>query len=405
MTVKRWFAGFFLLLLMITALFVNSILFSARSFQHNLYQVDPGSGGVISLTELAAVDSQVAELERQTAPQRGEAAQAEQKAAAAKLELDAANDAIAAMQIRLLSTVASLEERASLPPAAATGAFDSADIAQRLERIGAQRTTAAQTRDGVIAARAELIKLADAEEALAPKEQEFAKLEAEKRRVGEFIETSNRAVLGLKGQFGDNFQRIRNEARALEASSPFSLGSKLVSMHPTFLTTVLVCLMGALGALLYLFPAYLNRANNIYFSDIVVRLVFGMVTALAFYIVANASIAGLTFMPGQDASSNVGASLNPFAVSLIGITAGIMADDIAAWIRERGREVFGGARPGATAAATPASAAPPVGGSMPNPHGGPVGAMDPFAAPARDARANTQPNDPGDTPPRGGVVG
>jgi hypothetical protein len=396
MTLKRWFAGFFLLLLMVTALFINSILFSARSFQHNLFQVDPASGGVISLAELAATETQVAELERQTAPQRGEAAIAEQKAAEAKLALDTAQDAVTAQQVKILSAVAALEETAGLPPAAATGAFDTADVAQRLERISAQRATAAQTRDGVIATRSELIKLADTEETLAPKEQELARLEAEKRRIGEFIETSNRAILGLKGQFGDNFQRIRNEARALEQSSPFGLGSKLVSMHPTFLTTVLVCLMGALGALLYLFPAYLNRDNNIYFADIVVRLVFGMVTALAFYIVANASIAGLTFMPGQEASSNVGASLNPFAVSLIGITAGIMADDIAAWIRERGREVFGGSRRNEAPAA-------PAGTSMPNPHGGPVGLMDPFTVASRDARV--QQSDPGDTPPRGGVVG
>lgn len=403
MTLKRWFAGFFLLLLMVAALFFNSLLFSARSFQHNLFQVDPSSGGVVSLVELAAVDSQVAELERQTAPQRGEAAQAAQKAAIAKLELDTAQDAVAAQQVKILAAVAALEEQAGLPPAAATGAFDTVDVAQRLERVQAQRASAAQTREGVISARAELIKLADAEEALGPKEQELSKLEAEKARIGEFIETSNRAVLGLKGQFGDNFQRIRNEARALEQSSPFALGSTLVSMHPTFLTTILVCLMGALGALLYLFPAYLNRDNNIYFADIVVRLVFGMVTALAFYIVANASIAGFTFMPGQEATSNVGASLNPFAVSLLGITAGIMADDIAAWIRERGREVFGGSRRDAPKAA-PASAAP-EGGSMPNPHGGPVGLMDPFAIAGRDARAGAKIGDPGDTPPKGGVVG
>ena len=403
MTLKRWFAGFFLLLLMVTALFVNSILFSARSFQHNYFQVNPASGGIISLAELATVEAQVTELERQTAPQRGEAAVAEQKAAAAKLALDNAGDAIAAQQVKVLAAVAALEQQANLPPAAATGAFDTADVAQRLERVQSQRATAAQTREGVIAARAELIKLADAEEELAPKEEEYGRLEAEKRRIGEFIETSNRAILGLKGQYGESFQRVRNEARALEASSPFHLGSTLVGMHPTFLTTLLVCLMGALGALLYLFPAYLNRDNNIYFSDIVVRLVFGMVTALAFYIVANASIAGLTFMPGQEASSNVGASLNPFAVSLIGITAGIMADDIAAWIRERGREVFGGARP-SQAAPPAASVTPASTDSMPNPHGGPVGLMD-FGAAARDARAGAKVSDPGDTPPRGGVVG
>lgn len=403
MTLKRWFAGFFLLLLMVTALFVNSILFSARSVQHNYFQANPASGGVLSLSELAIVEAQVAELERQTAPQRAEAAQVQQKAAASKLALENARAAVTTQQVKVLAAVAALEQQAGLPPAAASGAFDIADVAQRLERVQAQRATAAQTRDGVIAARAELIKLADAEDALAPMEVELQSVEAELGRIGEFIQTSNRAVLGLKGQYGESFDRVRNEARALQASSPLGLGAKLVSMHPTFLTTVLVCLMGALGALLYLFPAYLNRDNNIYFADIVVRLVFGMVTALAFYIVANASIAGLTFMPGQEASSNVGASLNPFAVSLIGITAGIMADDIAAWIRERGREVFGGAR--VSQAAPPASSVSPAStDSMPNPHGGPVGLMN-FEAAARDARAGAQVSDPGDTPPRGGVVG
>ncbi|KAF0179922.1 MAG: hypothetical protein FD160_1943, partial [Caulobacteraceae bacterium] len=62
---------------------------------------------------------------------------------------------------------------------------------------------------------------------------------------------------------------------------------------------------------------------------------------------------------------------------------------------------FGGARPGGAAT----TSAAPAGDSMPNPHGGPVGLMGSFQAAGRDARANAQPSDPGDTPPRGGAVG
>jgi hypothetical protein len=371
---------------------VNSVLFSARSFQDNLAHVVPGSAGVIRLADLYAVDAQVAELERQTAPQRGEAAQLEQQAAAAQRELDNARDAIAALQARILTQTSELETLAGLTPAAGAGAFDPVDIAQRLDRVSAQRTAVAQTREGVISVRTDLGKLADAEQALAPKEDELARLEAEKRRAGEFVATSERTILGLKGQFGSDFQRVRNEAQALVASTPFGFGAKIVEMHPTFLSTTLVMIMGALGAILYLFPAYLNRDNRIFFADIVVRLVFGMVVALAFYIVANATLAGFAFVPGGDTGA-AGASLNPFTVSLLGIIAGIMADDIASWILKRGRELLGGGFSDASPRGRAGAPSVAVGGA-------------PYADAARDARATTRATPaPGDSPPRGGVVG
>ncbi len=398
MTLKRWFAGFFLLILMVTALFVNSILFSARSFQHNLASVAPQTGGVISIAELNQVDAAVTLLENQTAPQRGEAAQLEQQAAAAQRDLDNARDALAALQAKALTQTSELENAAGITPAAASGEFNPVDVAQRLDRISAQRAAATQTRDGIVEVRVELGKIGEAEQGLGPKEDDLAKLEGEKRRAGEFVATSERTILGLKGQFGGDFQRIRNEARALIASSPFGVGEKLVGMHPTFLSTVLVCIMGALGALLYLFPAYLNPSSKILFADIVVRLVFGMVVALAFYIVANASLAGFAFVPGGDTGA---ASLNPFTVSLLGIIAGIMADDIAAWIHKRGRDILGGgASPDPV---RPSVAAPSGGGGLANPRGG---AADPYASAAQDARATHQAGPaPGDAPPRGGVVG
>jgi len=401
MTFHRWFAGFFLLILMVIALFVNSLLFSARSFQDNLAHVAPETGGVLSVAELNRVEASVALLENQTSPQRGEAMQFELQAAAAKKALDNARDALAASQARLLAHVGDLEATSGFTPAAASGEFDPADVAQRLDRIASARATAAQTRDGVIAARTDLSRIAQADEAIPALERDFAKLEGEKTRAGEFVATSERTILGLKGQFGSDFTRVRNEAHALMASTPFGLGANLVEMHPTFLSTVLVCIMGGLGALLYLFPAYLNPSSKIFFSDIVVRLVFGMVVALAFYIVANATVAGLSFVPSSGEPGAAGASLNPFSVSLIGITGGIMADDIAAWILKRGRELLGGGV--AIAPSHPLPAPTPSGGGLANPRGS---AADPYENAARDARATHQAAPaPGDAPPRGGVVG
>jgi hypothetical protein len=135
--------------------------------------------------------------------------------------------------------------------------------------------------------------------------------------------------------------------------------------------------MGLLGAILYLFPAYMSRANPVTFAEIAVRSIFGMVTALAFYIVANASISGLAFVPGG--TTETATAINPFTVSLIGIVAGIMADDIAKWIQRRGSEILGGT-PGVPAPAPSAAPAPSSGlahtadagpGAGVNPHGGP----------------------------------
>lgn len=384
MTLKRWFAGFFLLILMVVALFVNSILFSARSFQANLANVAPDTGGVIRLADLKAVDAQVAMIERETAPQRGEAAQLADRAAMAQKALGDAQDSLAALRLRVLSQTSVLEAKAGFTPAAATGEFNAADVIQRLDRVSAQRATAASTRDDVLAVRGELAKIDQQEAALEPLQSDAADLKAKTERAGEYVAKSEQTILGLKGQFGGNFIRIRNEADSLVKSSPFGIGAYLVEMHPTFLSTILVCIMGALGALLYLFPAYLNPNSRILFADIVVRLVFGMVVALAFYIVANASIASLAIMPGGESTTSA-ASLNPFSVSLIGIVAGIMADDIAAWIRERGREILGG---GASSSSTTYV--------QPAPH----------VSAARDAQSTHRGSaDPGDSPPRGGVVG
>jgi hypothetical protein len=102
-----------------------------------------------------------------------------------------------------------------------------------------------------------------------------------------------------------------------------------------------------------------------------VRLIFGMCAALAFYVIANATIAGFNLQSGVQQASTA-AALNPFTVSLIGIIAGVMAEDIAKFIQDRGRGVLGGAAPAEAApAAAPAVSTEDVGFTGVNPHGGP----------------------------------
>ena len=394
MTFKRWFAGFFLLVLMIVSLFVNSILFSARSFQDNLAHVAPETGGVIRLADLDSVNAKVGMLENQIAPQRGEAAQIAEKAALAQKDLDLARDSLAALEAKVLTQAGELEALVGLPQAAAGGEFDAADVSQRLDRIAAVRLAAdkkdvaEQVRDGVVGARTALSKIDQTMQSVFAQQEDVALLQSQKLRAGQLVETSERQILGLKAQFGADFTRIHNEAEALKKSSPFGIGAKLAEMHPTFLSTLLVCIMGALGALLYLFPAYLNPDSKILFADIVVRLVFGMVVALAFYIVANTSVASFAYT-GSDRGVT-SASLNPFMVSLLGIIAGIMADDIAAWIHQRGRELIGGGT---------APASRTGGGKM-------ARAGAPQSGAIHDAKTSHIPApSSGDTPPRGGVVG
>jgi hypothetical protein len=137
----------------------------------------------------------------------------------------------------------------------------------------------------------------------------------------------------------------------------------LAQGHPALLSTVLVLLMGALGSLLYLFPAYLNRPVPVTMAEIVVRLIFGMCAALAFYVLANAAIAGFSVASSAQLTTTSSA-LNPFAVSLVGIVAGVMSEDIAKWIQERGRGIF--QQGGAAASAPPQAADAVPGGGLVN---------------------------------------
>jgi hypothetical protein len=102
-------------------------------------------------------------------------------------------------------------------------------------------------------------------------------------------------------------------------------------------------------------------------------LIFGMCAALAFYVLANAAIAGFSIASSvQQATTS--SALNPFTVSLVGIVAGVLSEDIAKWIQDRGRGIFtqgGGPAAGAAGASAAASSGtgddgPPGGGLVNN---------------------------------------
>jgi hypothetical protein len=160
----------------------------------------------------------------------------------------------------------------------------------------------------------------------------------------------------------EHYDRIRNEAKSLQSLSVFGLSAYLAQGHPSLLSIMLVLLMGALGSLLYLFPAYLNRPAPVTMAEIFVRLIFGMCAALAGYVLANA-LASFSVGTPTATLTTTSATLNPFTVSLIGILAGVMSEDIAQWIQDRGRGVLGG---GASRPAAAPQENAPTGGLVNN---------------------------------------
>ncbi|MGE3250918.1 MAG: hypothetical protein AB7L26_11845, partial [Hyphomonadaceae bacterium] len=89
MSFHKWMVGFFLAIIMVVALGINAFLFSARSFQFNLAQVAPRTNGVLSIEQLDSIDAQIAQIESDTAPQRGERAQIEERLATLNSEIEA----------------------------------------------------------------------------------------------------------------------------------------------------------------------------------------------------------------------------------------------------------------------------------------------------------------------------
>lgn len=426
MSIHKWLVGLFLAVIMVLALATNAVLFSARSFQYNLAELAPASNGIIDVQNFLAAEENIARIEKGVEMQRGEVLQVEQELKAVQDRAQKLANDSASAGAQLAIQVQDLEDRAGVVEPV-TPLTDAGALSDRLSAVARAAKLPPAEKPTVLAlvGEAERVQQLEQDAAQAAADAQAAQIRA--RGAGGAVADADRQILALKAQLVpdgyEHYQAIKSETNALIKSSPLGVGASLVQMHPQFLSIALVLLMGALGGILYLFPAYMSRANPVTFAEIAVRMIFGMCTAIAFYIVVNASIAGFAFVPGQTGGA---AALNPFSVSLIGIVAGVMADDIAKWIRQRGTEVLSGGGGSGGGLTQAVNSAPPAGGSEPvgrQPMGDDVGAMgpgastgavglygaapDPFASAAADAarsRIGSATVPLGDQPPLGGVV-
>lgn len=364
MTFYKFAVGVVLTLFMVAVLALSALVFSARDFQYGVQQLAPGTGGLISFADLTEVDQQVVRIETETSAPRGEQIELTEQIAAIDAELRNATNAADALRAEMVGVIADIETNANVQTTGSAAADISAQgLSQRINALAARSGLSPADQQRLAQLRAQVQQLAEQESALDDRDAERAALVARERLVSGQVAESNRRIFALQASVvpsSDHYQRVRGEAQALAAMSPMGVSAFLAQGHPALLSTILVLLMGALGSLLYLFPAYLNRAEPVTMAEIVVRLIFGMCAALAFYVLANAAIAGFSIASSvQQATTS--SALNPFTVSLVGIVAGVLSEDIAKWIQDRGRGIFtqGGtiaSTAGASTSAPPAAA-------------------------------------------------
>jgi hypothetical protein len=356
MTLYKFSVGAVLAVAMVGVLGMSALVFSSRDFQFGVAQVSPSTNGRVDFAELDRVDGEIAAIRAQSADTRQQYAEVQEHIAA----LDRAEASASQSRAEIVGDVAGIEQRANV--AAAGADMSTAALSQRINTLAGQPSLSAEDRQSVAALSSEVSQLAQQETAIAATSTERATLNAQQRLIGDQVAQSDSQIHTLQARVvpeHEHYDRIRNEARSLQSLSVLGVSAYLAQGHPSLLSTLLVLLMGALGSLLYLFPAYLNRPQPVTMAEIFVRLIFGMCAALSLYVLANAAIAG--FAIGGSGGSPVATTsslLNPFTVSLVGIVAGVLSEDIAKWIQERGRGVFtqGGAPravPGGTEEAAP----------------------------------------------------
>ncbi|MGD9980859.1 MAG: hypothetical protein AB7H66_05320 [Hyphomonadaceae bacterium] len=368
MTFYKFAVGVVLAVAMVAVLAMTALVFSARDFQFGVAQISPSTNGLVSFAQLEAADAQIQQLEAESAGPRGELLEIDQQIAALDTQVQGAESNANEVRAAMVGAIADIETRANVETAQSAAADMSAQgLSQRVNALAARPGLAPADQQGVAQLRVQVQQLAEQEEAMDDRSAERSALVARQRLVSGQVAEANRRVFALQQTVVPDYEhytRVRGEAFALRSMSPLGASAFLAQGHPALLSTVLVLLMGALGALLYLFPAYLNRAVPVTMAEIVVRLIFGMCAALAFYVLANAAIAGFSIASSvQQATTS--STLNPFAVSLVGIVAGVMSEDIAKWIQDRGRGIFqqGGA---AASEAYPVASQPAPGGGLVN---------------------------------------
>lgn len=352
MTVYKFLVGLVLAIAMVAVLAASALVFSARDFQYGLGQVAPATSGLISFDKMREVDARVAQLEADSAAPRGELLEIEQQVAAIDARIASGEAAANETRAAIVGSVAAVETRGGVQ--AASTDLSTPALTQRVASLAARPGLSAADQQTIVALTTQTQQLAQQEESLGAVDAERAALVARQRTIGGQVAESNRAIFALQASVVPNYEfygRVSGEVSALTNMSPWGVSAFLAQGHPSLLSTILVLLMGALGSLLYLFPAYLNRAIPVTIAEIIVRLIFGACASLAFYVLANAAIAGFAFGSGAE-DTTTSSALNPFTVSLIGIVAGVLSEDIAKWIQDRGRGMFqqGGSAAGIVAA-------------------------------------------------------
>ncbi len=361
MTFYKFAVGFVLTLAMVAVLALSALVFSARDFQFGVAQVAPASNGLIDFAHLREVDAQIVQLEESSAGPRGEALELEQSIAAIDARLASAEAAANETRTALVGQIATIEQNNGAQAESAAADMSTQALTQRVAGLAAQPSLSPADQQTLAALTTQTQQLAQQEDALGATDAERAALVARQRSVGALVAESNQTIFALQQSVVPDYQhyaRVRGEVAALTSMSPWGVSAFLAQGHPALLSTILVLLMGGLGSLLYLFPAYLNRAVPVTMAEIVVRLVFGACAALAFYVLANAAIAGFAIGSGAQANAaTTSSALNPFTVSLIGIVAGVLSEDIAKWIQDRGRGIFQQGGPATSPIAAPAATA------------------------------------------------
>jgi hypothetical protein len=370
MSIYKFMVGVVLALAMIIVLALSFLTFSARDFQFGVQQISPTTDGLISFQRLAEADRQIQQLQQGSAGPRGEQLQIQQRVTALDTQAQAAQASVNDARAGIVGSIADIEARASVQPAQSAAADVSAQaLSQRINTLAGRPGLSPGDQRSVTTLRAEVQHMSEQEASHDDTNAERTALQSRQRLVDGQVAESDRQIFALQQQVLPDYQqyaRVRNEAYALQSMSPLGISAFLAQGSPSLLSPLLVVLMGALGSLLYLFPAYLNRPQPVTMAEIAVRLIFGMCAALALYVLLNATIAGISITQ-NNAQASTSSLLNPFTVSLIGIIAGVLSEDIAKWIQDRGRGIF--TQGGAPAA--PAQPAADDTGSMINPHGGP----------------------------------
>lgn len=370
MSIYKFAVGVVLALAMIIVLSLSFLAFAARDFQFGVQQISPTTDGLISFQRLVDADRQIQQLQQQSAGPRGEQLQVQQRIAALDAQAQTAQASVNDTRASIVGNIADIEARANVQNSQSVAAdVSSQALSQRINALASRPGLSSGDQRSVTTLRAQVQRMSEQEASHDDTSAERTALMSRQRLVDGQVAESDRQIYALQQQVLPDYQqftRVRNEAYALQSMSPLGVTTLLAQGSPSLLSPLLVVLMGALGSLLYLFPAYLNRPQPVTMAEIAVRLIFGMCAALALYVLLNAAVAGISLTQNA-AQASTSSLLNPFTVSLIGIIAGVLSEDIAKWIQDRGRGIF-------TQGGAPAPAAQPAAddtGPMINPHGGP----------------------------------